>query len=490
MRPLIADGGSLTVLRRLASFAWGEWRVEWPESVPDEQRPKIDDDREFGYVYDMPRQVGRMGRRFVRSDVSITAADYGPDGVALPFSGFSDVEQALDEAAGRTDGDTFFEREIDRGGLNGLVPFEDFGVGDSVDVGVWSVVLPSQVVVEVQEVTELGVGVVDWRVRVSGDLVPDDVGRKRQNLELERQVWQERRERIRSVDAERSARTTEIATERRARVSGDKSLSDRIDRLPTSEVLNAEIEGLNSKIGGLNTDLTLLKQGEINEIQRVINDKQTGINALNTRFQQEQLKVNALNDDFRTEQQKINRFQGDLSQTNKAAVDALTNTVKLQSLLNYGSWYISESFNLKRKEIYTLKWDKQRSKSVSGCSLGTFTDSGGAFVNILEPGDWQFYAKVMMPPSNILVPAEFFLGIFLCDDSGKVIDSSITRTSNNGFYHTMQATLTTFVPEKFCYARVTVSASEATSGSLFPSGSGAAYTEFSARQLSRLTPNP
>ena len=290
MRPLIADGGSLTVLRRLASFAWGEWRVEWPESVPDEQRPKIDDDREFGYVYDMPRQVGRMGRRFVRSDVSITAADYGPDGVALPFSGFSDVEQALDEAAGRTDGDTFFEREIDRGGLNGLVPFDDFGVGDEVDVGVWSVVLPSQVVAEVQEITEPGVGVVDWRVRVSGDLVPDDVGRKRQNLELERQVWQERRERIRSVDAERTARTTEIATERQARVSGDKSLSDRIDNLPSSETLNREITGLNSKIGGLNTDLTLLKQGEINELQRVINDKQTGINALNDRFRAESIE--------------------------------------------------------------------------------------------------------------------------------------------------------------------------------------------------------
>ena len=336
MRPLIADGGSLTVLRRLASFAWGEWRVEWPESVPDEQRPKIDDDREFGYVYDMPRQVGRMGRRFVRADVSITAADYGPDGVALPFSGFSDVEQALDEAAGRTDGDTFFEREIDRGGLNGLVPFEDFGVGDEVDVGVWSVVLPSQVVAEVQELTEPGVGVVDWRVRVSGDLVPDDVGRKRQNLELERQVWQERRERIRSVDAERTERTEAIGAERRARVSGDKSLSDRIDALPSSEVLNAEIEGLNSKIGGLNTDLTLLKQGEINEIQRVINDRQTGINALNTRFQQEQLKVNALNDDFRAEQERINKFQGELSKTNKAASDANAEALHAQDLVVRG----------------------------------------------------------------------------------------------------------------------------------------------------------
>ena len=336
MRPLIADGGSLTVLRRLASFAWGEWRVEWPESVPDEQRPKIDDDREFGYVYDMPRQVGRMGRRFVRADVSITAADYGPDGVALPFSGFSDVEQALDEAAGRTDGDTFFEREIDRGGLNGLVPFEDFGVGDEVDVGVWSVVLPSQVVAEVQELTEPGGGVVDWRVRVSGDLVPDDVGRKRQNLELERQVWQERRERIRSVDAERTERTEAIGAERRARVSGDKSLSDRIDALPSSEVLNAEIEGLNSKIGGLNTDLTLLKQGEINEIQRVINDRQTGINALNTRFQQEQLKVNALNDDFRAEQERINKFQGELSKTNKAASDANAEALHAQDLVVRG----------------------------------------------------------------------------------------------------------------------------------------------------------
>lgn len=289
MRPLIADGGSLTVLRRLASFAWGEWRVDWPESVPDEQRPQIEEGREFGYVYDMPRQVGRMGRRFVRSDVSITGADYGPDGVVLPYSGFSDVEQALDEAAGRTDGDAFFEREIGRGGLNGLVPFEDFDVGDAVDVGVWSVVLPSQIVAEVQEVTEPGVGVVDWRVRVSGDLVPDDVQRKRQNLELERQVWQERRERMKADSREAQVRRSAVAGERSAREADMASIRGLLGGPSASDAsLLSQLAAVNAQI--INMGEKPPPPGLLNSymsLNTLLWEQQQEINRMNQRFQDE-----------------------------------------------------------------------------------------------------------------------------------------------------------------------------------------------------------
>ena len=141
---LFADGGELTVLRSLAAFAYGGWSVEWPESVPDEQRPVLPDDRDFGFVSRLAVEPGRMGRRFVRDDVSIEAFEVGPSGGRLPESGFSDVEETLDAAAGRTAGDTFFEFEFTREHLGALTPFVDFNVGDLVEVVIWgrSLVVP------------------------------------------------------------------------------------------------------------------------------------------------------------------------------------------------------------------------------------------------------------------------------------------------------------------------------------------------------------
>lgn len=71
MRPLVADGGELTVLRSLAAYSYGQWSVEWPDSVPEEQRPELPDEREFGYVAKLDKEPGRMGRRFVLSLIHI-----------------------------------------------------------------------------------------------------------------------------------------------------------------------------------------------------------------------------------------------------------------------------------------------------------------------------------------------------------------------------------------------------------------------------------
>lgn len=421
---LIADGGELSVMRPLAAYAFGAWTVTWPD---DFNAPELEDERRLGFVADLPerRKPGRLARRFTRVDAEINAVDGG-----------SNVEEILDEAATRTAGREFFEREIGPAGFGRLVPGVDVRVNDRKPVLLWQRFLPDQLVTEIRfnaDGTATG--------QVGGQPVSDDLRRLAVNRENDQKIMAERREsddRVRAlskatstaIKRETTAREEAIAGESLARISGDAELSDRIDNLPTSETLNKEIvelnkqitalggesarardalmeqlrgelvelgegeararfgvqrelegkitalggaqdearrrdmEALNGRISGLNTDLTLLKQTEINDLQSkwnaqqgeinkqneqyrklqgewnrqqgeinqqnakyqaldaewkkqqheinrqgsefrqlqtVINDRQTGINALNIMFQQEQRKVNALNDTFRAE---------------------------------------------------------------------------------------------------------------------------------------------------------------------------------------------
>lgn len=213
MHPLIADGGEMTVLRDLAAFSYGRWSVDWPESVPDEQRPELPDDRDFGYASKLKQDPGRFGRRFVRADVTIKAQDFDDAGKPIPFSGESDVEETLDDAAKRTDGDVFFEREITRAGLGALVPRVDFDVDSVVPVLIWGKTIPSPVT-SIEDVVESG-AVVDYRVHVGGQLLQDDAARERANREIEATIAQERRERVKAVSKERKARKSAIASEAR-----------------------------------------------------------------------------------------------------------------------------------------------------------------------------------------------------------------------------------------------------------------------------------
>ena len=213
MHPLIADGGEMTILRDLAAFSYGRWTVDWPESVPEDQRPELPDDRDFGYASKLKRDPGRFGRRFVRADVQIKAQDFDEAGKPIPFSGESDVEETLDDAAKRTDGDVFFEREITRAGLGALQPRVDFDVDSVVPVLIWGKTIPSPVT-SIEDVVEQG-AVVDYRVHVGGQLLQDDAARERANREVEATIAQERRERVKAVSKERKARTAAISAESR-----------------------------------------------------------------------------------------------------------------------------------------------------------------------------------------------------------------------------------------------------------------------------------
>lgn len=247
MYPLVADGGEVTVLRDLAAFSYGSWSVDWPESVPEEQRPELPDDRDFGYALKLKEPPGRMGRRFVRANVSITAQDFDNEGQPVPFSGESDVEQVLEEAAERVDGDVFFEREITRAGLGALVPRVDFDVDDVVPVLIWGKTIMSPVT-SIEDVAEAG-AVVDYRVHVGGQLLRDDAARERANREVERTIAQERRERVESVAKERKARKQAINAESSARRADVESVRGVLTGGGEHQQdLLASLEGLNRQL--------------------------------------------------------------------------------------------------------------------------------------------------------------------------------------------------------------------------------------------------
>ena len=192
MYPVVADGGEMTVLRSLASDVYGKYDVAWPDNVPEEIRPKLPDDRAFGYASRLGEDRGRMGRRFIRTDISVQAAEYGPNGM-LPYTGYSDVEATLDAAAKKTSGDVFFGREFTREHLGSLEPWVDFKVGDKIPVEIWGKLL-EPTVVSIEAVTDHG-AVIDWRVRAGDTLLKDDEARERTLRDLERDMAQEIRER-------------------------------------------------------------------------------------------------------------------------------------------------------------------------------------------------------------------------------------------------------------------------------------------------------
>ncbi|MGV0369330.1 hypothetical protein ACUY29_11180 [Corynebacterium aurimucosum] len=210
LHPLIADGGEVTILRSLAAYSFGAWNVTWSDSIPEDERPSAGDDRQFGYFSDFDRRPGRMGRRFVKNDVSITAREFNDRGVPIPDSGFSNVEEVLDSAITRTAGEAVLEREIDNAGLGGLEPYVDFDVGDIVSISYWNKVF----FLPVTEIAlESSVGAARrYRVRVGNSPIFDDDARNRDNAELARMIADERRER-RETDRRESKRRQEALDE-------------------------------------------------------------------------------------------------------------------------------------------------------------------------------------------------------------------------------------------------------------------------------------
>ena len=215
---LIAESPQVTVLRSLASTAFGKVNVTLPEGVEmDGIFTPSAPGNELGYVaaLDSKKRVGGMFRRFVRADVSITAK-----GAPAPAS---DVEQVLDEAAKRTSGEFFLESDITLAGLGDWVPLQDFHVGDLVDVEIWGMVVPMRVTRIEPIVSDHSV--VDWRVHVGGQLVSDEDALLAANATIHRVLVEDRRDLAGLSERVVAAQSAADAAGESARVADGKAVA-------------------------------------------------------------------------------------------------------------------------------------------------------------------------------------------------------------------------------------------------------------------------
>lgn len=196
---LIADGGELTVVRRLAFFVYGYWDVDWPD---DFEPPKLEEGLRLGYVGRLNESdPGLSARRFIREDVSITATNGHAE---PPELGTSNVEEIFDTAVSKASGEVFFEKDITNAGLGRLRPLTDFFVGDRVPVFLWGRILTGQLITAI-DCIGTATEPVGYRVHVGGQVLGDAVARARQKKDMQRDIAAERRARLRDVGGVSSA---------------------------------------------------------------------------------------------------------------------------------------------------------------------------------------------------------------------------------------------------------------------------------------------
>lgn len=519
MHPLIADGGEMTVLRDLAAYSYGQWSVDWPESVPDDQRPELPDDRDFGYASKLKQDPGMFGRRFVRADVDITAQDFDDAGAPIPFTGESNVEETLDETSRRTEGDVFFEREITRAGLGALVPRVDFDVDSVVPVLIWGKTIPAPVT-SIEDVVESG-AVVDYRVHVGGQLLQDDAARERANREVERTIAQERRERVKAVSKERKARKSAISGERAARTEAisaeaqaraladseeararQKAISDLSESFSTElETYGRLVEEAKNSVDPATrqvvnfwseenqnnfnkaVQLTLSAQSAYNDINNIKwvsqdawNTQQEKINEARDKFEAQQIEIDAAQDEVAKANSELIRMALQLAEANKKVLALL-------HLKNHGAWSLSGNYTI-TKTWMPLSFGRPKGTS-EGCTLRSFPNSG-TYVTLDEGGEWHISVRLYIPGQKLgpISGDNTELRIIHMRD-GSVVDRSTAMGYDKGWPYTLHIdTIFNVRAGDYVYADC-ASDSDHGNGPLSQSDSSNEYSEFMVRQLSR-----
>ena len=196
--------GSLAVVYRTASYVWGRYTATYPDDH-DTENLELEDNREYGYVAKLTTtEPERFGRTFTRADVHADAVLQ-----------VSDVERKIDEAAVVTDGDTVVRREIGEDGLNGLVPYVDFNIGDIIPCRSWGKVLYLPVIsITVQSSPG---GVLEYRVMVGSRLVSDRAELEQVTAEIDQRVAKDKEELRKRIERERAQRIRADKRETRLR---------------------------------------------------------------------------------------------------------------------------------------------------------------------------------------------------------------------------------------------------------------------------------
>lgn len=471
---LIADSAQVTVLRSLASTAFGKYSLALPEGVDLEDVYEVAaPGNELAYVSSLggDQRVGGMFRRFVRADVDVTAQ--GEDMVPA-----SDVERVLDEAAKRVSGDFFLESDITRAGLGSWVPFVDFHVGDIANVEIWGRVVPLAVTRIEPKRTDHSDN--DWSIHVGGQLLSDSEARLAENTDIYNAVVSDRRElagldgKIRTetnnrkvaISAESDARKADVESVRGVLTGGGESQADLV----------ASLAGLNRQLQGGGEDPA---PGLIPAYLQ-----------MNTRLWQMQEETNRAlrrSDEALQAGQDANaeliKFTSELSKTNSDLLKAQSKVLKLIQLSNHGSWYLGDSYVLEANTWKILNFNRPRG-TIRNCSSVVVGEGRG--IRLLEKGDWEIRLRVTLPPGNTIVGTNTAIRITVMPAGGGVyFDRATTISRNSGWDETLTCSIVTSAPEPGCYVYAEAFAStKSGANDWWPSSTGSELTEFTARQIS------
>ncbi|MDK8578351.1 hypothetical protein QP905_08325 [Corynebacterium pseudodiphtheriticum] len=283
--------GSLAVVYRTASYVWGRYTATYPEDH-DTEHLELEDNREYGYVAKLTdAEPERFGRTFTRADVHADAVLQ-----------VSDVERKIDEAAVVTDGDTVVRREIGEDGLNGLVPYVDFNIGDIIPCRSWGKLLYLPVIsITVQSSPG---GVLEYRVMVGSRLVSDRAELEQVTAEIDQRVAKDKEELRKRIERERAQRIRADKREIRLR---EHALSE--EQRKRVEQLREETAARVSAVESVRREAAEDLAAETSAWQRALEleerARESGLNA------EQQARQEALREEQQARQEALDREQAE-----------------------------------------------------------------------------------------------------------------------------------------------------------------------------------
>lgn len=341
--PLIADGGDMTVMRFVASHAFGKISVTLPEGVEAE-----DSDLDQAYSYKLRGgEVSPFGRRFIRADLDIDAEN-----------NVSTVEEVLDDVTNRTAGEALFQQDFTRAALGRLELGVDFNVGDLVPVRRWGRILENQLVTAADDLSTpddpFGV-----RVHVGGQLIREPAPLAQRNRDIAREIAQERKERLAQVKAVD------------AKASDAKSTAD--DAQNRSKKINLSLTGGEDK---LVEEAVAERTGVVGEIAKTA-DEADALSKLMDLDLNEAVQTVAEGLDIEVPEGKENRMVFSIAQLLALAIQANSRAIKAET----------DARNLLEREATRMVW-ADREKAVENADIRLSNPKMSRFTNIVALGTW------------------------------------------------------------------------------------------------------